>query len=394
MTLDQPVYGTIDDLHPFDMYALDATAGAVLDIDVTKQTDSFDSYLVVLDPKGRMIAYNDDANSDTRDSQIHGLTIPENGTYAVLVTRYGQEFGDSSGDFELALKASPSGEASIGSFPTTSGYNSLITGTLTKTNSDQSYSFRATAGDVITIQMSKTSGNLDSHLTLTNNFGTPIIYDEDNLLLNTFDAVIQSYIIPKSGFYTIIASRFSGNDNAGDYRLKLALEAPASASTSNQLIAIIDPINSGTVSESNKTYTDFSAGDLLDNNNQEHSLQTLLTFRLPPPGNTQMTSAIFDLKPCLERGGGFATLGELTVYQDDFGKFSQNTNLARPLPGAHILATQTTCDSLDLTRIVRTAYNTGHRDIRLRLVFRNDQANNGQEDQVSFTPRLTLTFGN
>src|SRR4029078_13565139 len=103
--------------------------------------------------------------------------------------------------------------------------NSTVNGALNDENPQQVYTFRGAAGDVISIQMTQNSGNLDPNLTLTNNLGMQLVFNEDNLRLNTYDSDIQSYVLPHTGYYSIVAGRYSGSDNSGNYRLKLTREA-------------------------------------------------------------------------------------------------------------------------------------------------------------------------
>ena len=388
LTLENDATGSIDDQHPANIYTFDAAAGMLLDIAMTSSTDALDTFLIVLDPKGREIARNDDIDSDHRDSAIRGLEIPEAGTYAIVATRYGQEFGTSAGDFTLTVTATPAGETAFGEFAQLTGYDLVVTGTLDTNVIQQFYTFRAAAGDVINIQMSKVNGDLDPHLALTDNLGNVIAFNEDNLLIATLDSAIQGYIIPKSGYYTIIATRFTGADNAGDYRLKLARDSQGATG----IIAQLDPFNSETVNDAGSGFIDFGVGDSVDLNQQEHTLQALLTFRLPPVGDAQIASATFEMAPCYERGGGFAVLGDLTIYEDNFGLISQARNITRPLPGARILGTQNSCDPVDLTSTVAEIYASGGTQLQLRLVFRDHQ-DNGTDDEVLTTPRLVIQPG-
>ena len=388
VTLGNNTSGSIDDQHPASLYTFDATAGMVLDIAMTSSIDGFDAFLLVLDPKGREIARDDDIDSDHRDAAIHGLTIPEAGTYIIVATRYGQEFGTSNGDFTLTVTAGTAGETPSGEFSQLTGYDAVSTGTLDTNTIEQIYTFRAAAGDVITIQMSKVTGDLDPHLALTDNLGNIIAFNEDNLLTATLDSAIQGYIIPKSGYYTIIATRFTGQDNAGDYRMKLARDSQGASG----VIALLDPFNSRTINDEGSSFIDFGVGDTVNSNQQERTLQVLITFRLPPIADAHITSATFEMEPCYERGGGFATLGDLTIYEDNYGVLSQGRNVTRPLPGARILGTQNSCTPIDLTSTVAEIYANGGSQLQLRLVFRDHQ-DNGTDDEVLITPRLLIQPG-
>ena len=187
LRLDDTISNTIDNQHPAVLYTFDGTAGTNIDLKMSKQSGDLDAFLLVLDPKGREMARNDDLESGNHDAGIHDLPLPENGTYVIVATRYGQQFGETSGDFDLAIRATEAGESAIGLFTIPTGYNSLLTGTLDTDNNEFIYTFRATAGDVLNIQMTQSSGNLDPNLALTNNLGTVIVSNDDNLLTGTLE---------------------------------------------------------------------------------------------------------------------------------------------------------------------------------------------------------------
>ncbi|MEP7292587.1 MAG: hypothetical protein ABI835_12450 [Chloroflexota bacterium] len=386
VTLDTPISGTIDDPHPAVLYSFAGTAGMTIDVSMTEQTGNLDAFLLILDPKGREIVRNDDEIVGNGNSAVRGVILPEAGTYVIVATRYGQQFGTSSGDFTLTL-TNASGER-VGSFSRQTGYDSLISDTLDDDNPEQVYTFRATAGDVISIQMTTTSGDLDPNITLTNNLGTPLTYNDDNLLMGTLDSAMQNFIIPRSGYYAIIARRYSDNASSGDYRLKLALDGQNATS----IYAVLNPVNSASVSEEGTLFTNFNIGDEIDDETgQEHTYQVLLTFHLPPNDDQAVDEAMLGIAPCFERGGGFDELGTLTIYQDNYGSINRTRNITRPLPGARILDTQDGCDSLDLTDLVQEAYDNGDPDVQIRLIFR-DHTNNGETDSVLISPSLLITF--
>ncbi|MFN8452526.1 MAG: hypothetical protein U0521_28955, partial [Anaerolineae bacterium] len=301
LTLDNVISGTIDDEHPAALYAFNSTAGMVVHIAMLASGGDLDPFLLVLDPKGREIARNDDIDSESKDATIVPLTLAEAGTYIIVATRYYQDYGASTGTFDIGISLTDPQTDQIGTFSQPISYNSLITGTLDDTTSGHVYTFRATEGDVITIQMTRTSGDLDSRLSLTNNLGSEIAGNDDSVLASNFDAAIQSFIIPRSGYYSIVAGRYTGGSNSGDYRLKLALESQGAAGR----YAALDPNNSTTINDGGDYYPNFSAGDEVDNNNQERAIQTLLTFRLPPDDGRTLDSATFSMQPCYETGGGF-----------------------------------------------------------------------------------------
>lgn len=387
ITLDTPAFGTIDDAHPVLLYNFAGTAGDFIDIEMKAQDSELDTFLLILDPKGREIARNDDMGDQAGDSAIRGVRLPESGTYVIVATRYGQEFGGTSGDFQL-LVTTGSGEQ-FGTFSRNIGYDGLFENTLDTDSDAHIYTFRATAGDVITIHLTNLSGSLDPNVTLTDNLGTTIAYNDDNLLSGTLDSSIQGYIIPRSGYYSIIVDQYRGADESGQYRLKLALDSQNAISR----FAVLNTQNSLTVGEEDDTYFfTYIVGDWFNTANVERGLQVLLTFHLPPANERPVEEAVFTLAPCREYGGGFSALGALTIYSENYGRLANMRNLQRPLPGARILSTQSTCAPLNLTDLVQAAYDSGQEDVQFRIMVR-DLTDNGVADQVQFVPNLLVTFG-
>ncbi|MEL6524254.1 MAG: pre-peptidase C-terminal domain-containing protein, partial [Chloroflexota bacterium] len=79
------------------------------DVTVTMVSDDFDTLLYLFDGSGAMLAINDDA--DGSNSQIEGVTLPDDGTYLIFATDLYYKFvvgGDSTlfdgGDFEISLE--------------------------------------------------------------------------------------------------------------------------------------------------------------------------------------------------------------------------------------------------------------------------------------------------
>lgn len=80
----------------YNLFQFDGVQGQTitLDIDVTEilpgtSHQDEDSQLYLLDRQGRILAYNDDETTNNFESRIHRFVLPENGTYYVAVTTFG-----------------------------------------------------------------------------------------------------------------------------------------------------------------------------------------------------------------------------------------------------------------------------------------------------------------
>lgn len=389
---DTILFNTLRDDYPAALYSFSGTAGMSISVTMQAQDDGdLDPMLLILDSKGREHARSDDRDDDPSTAQIQGLTLPETGDYFVVATRSNGVFGLTEGSFSVVLTQAASDTPPAGLFSTMLAYEASASGTINAAAPQHLYTFRGTAGDVISIQLSAISGNLDTRLFLTDNLGNILQENDDDQLTRTFDSQIQAYILPYDGYYSVLASRYEPPDapaDDGDFRLKLSLDQRGQRSVLPPLFAPLNTVNSRTIRTDGQFFSNYSIGDMLDDTDTELRLQTLLTFALPPLQNG-IARATLEMTPCRELGRGFTALGELTVYQDNYGGLADGRNLSRPFPGARVLSTQTSCDPIDVTQIVTQAYEAGTPQVQFRLIFR-DSATNGQRDEVLLTPRLRI----
>jgi hypothetical protein len=71
---------------------------------MSRDSGDLDSQIIVLDADGNEIARDDDVPGQiTRDAVIEDLSIPADGTYTIIATRYQENVGLSAGDYSLTL---------------------------------------------------------------------------------------------------------------------------------------------------------------------------------------------------------------------------------------------------------------------------------------------------
>lgn len=102
LTAGRPVNGTIDSNAPFVIYTLDAKARDRIRVSMRATRPNLDPFMFLLDSNGAQLAENDDVDATNRNSRID-QTIPVDGTYVVVASRYGAKFGGTSGTFEISL---------------------------------------------------------------------------------------------------------------------------------------------------------------------------------------------------------------------------------------------------------------------------------------------------
>ncbi len=104
------VTGTISPGNTFDVYQFDGVAGETVTIAMRAVTFALDTNLYLIGPSGRELIANDDGDpaalgltGRSTDSLIGGYTLPENGPYTIIATRYGNQYGGTIGVYELSL---------------------------------------------------------------------------------------------------------------------------------------------------------------------------------------------------------------------------------------------------------------------------------------------------
>lgn len=105
---DQIVTGAITSAQPFVTYAFDGTSGDVVSLQMTADSGSLDTLLMLLDPNGNVVAFNDDLERGNTNSALQNVALLLNGTYTVIATRYGQNIGGTQGEYRLTLSGARS----------------------------------------------------------------------------------------------------------------------------------------------------------------------------------------------------------------------------------------------------------------------------------------------
>ncbi len=217
LVVGEPQTGTIDNDTFRQIYAFTGQVNEVVAIRMTAASGDLDPYLMLTDDRGAILALSDDDGPGT-DALIDFKRIPADGRYFVVATRYGQEHGSTTGDYTLVLER-------IGSNASANAvlrYGDRVLGRITADDPLVFYFVRAQRGDVITVTMRRTSGNLDPHLDLATSDGVVIFSNDDDANAEgTLDAGINRYTILETGTYLIVATRFGreAGNTQGSYVL-------------------------------------------------------------------------------------------------------------------------------------------------------------------------------
>ncbi len=394
LRIGNTLQGTITTQQPMVFYTYQGVAGQAVDISMTRDSGDLDAFMVVLDAAGRELARNDDTSVASTNAIIRGLTLPEDGDYLIVASRYGQRFGLSVGDFTLRVSLHNATEPASGTFAETTEYGELRAGTINNAQFEHIYTFQAQAGDLLSMTAAATAGNLDTALTVSDNLGNVLARNDDDIGNASTDAALRQMLIPADGMYSVIVSRFQGprGTTAGDFRFKLTLEETGADEGGRLRYAVLNPLQSGTIRDDGSVYTDYYVGDRLDDDNEERAYQVLLTFALPEnDGNAQIDVAHFMPASCSIRGSGLGS-NALVIYDDPFGNVSETEELASPGASARELGRLSECLPLEITDAVERAYQRGDDSLQLRLAMPS-APQNGEIDAVGLSePRLSLLF--
>ncbi len=215
------VYNAITDMMPQVYYSFRARRGDVITVKMQRASGDLDAALEIVNSQSQVIASNDDSPG-TLDAAITGFIIREDGAYVIIASRFGQAAGRSKGSFVLTLNVGA--ENGVGksidlALPLLSGIPAQ--GEITNDSSLQFYSFDGKRDDVVTIRMNRLGGGLDAFLALLNPAQIEIATDDDSG--GGKNALINQYVLPADGTYTILATRFdrAQGTSVGKYQIQV-----------------------------------------------------------------------------------------------------------------------------------------------------------------------------
>jgi hypothetical protein len=212
--------GTISDDVITRYFRFDASRGDVITATLNTETGNLDPALKLLDAQQFELAQDDDSG-EGRNARIAAFTIPRTGVYYLLATREGEAEGQTSGEFALELSGRP---GVVGGRALEIVYGASVSGVIDDSRVSEEYVFFGQQGDVITIAMERTTGNLDSLVTLYDSDRKQIAFDDDSGA-GEKDSLIQRFVLPRDDMYILVASRYEREKGttSGAYFLSLEL---------------------------------------------------------------------------------------------------------------------------------------------------------------------------
>ncbi len=228
------VNGAIDDDTTSQMYTFAGLAGETVQITMKASNGStLDCYLELQTADGTVLEANDDiVAGQVRDSRIVA-ELPADGTYVIVASRYeGPDAAPTSGTYELLLERVDN-EALIGVSPVLVPitYGQTLSGEISDEQYLLFYVFDGGAGDMVTVQVAHTSGNLDTVLHLYRAEGSQwveIASNDDSPTGGTFEPMLSRVILPQTGKYLIAVHRYGldRETGTGTFTVTLTQEIP------------------------------------------------------------------------------------------------------------------------------------------------------------------------
>jgi hypothetical protein len=156
---------------------------------------------------------------------IQGTLLPGQ----VFVTSFVMDAGGQAtlsgqaGVVDIQALPAPAGEILAAAEPISP--NTSVSGTITSQDVYDSYSFQAQANDLVTVAMDASSGSLDTFLALLDSGGTLVSFNDDSAEGIT-NSLINGVLLPTSGTYTIVATRYGKviGGTEGNYTLTFSTQ--------------------------------------------------------------------------------------------------------------------------------------------------------------------------
>lgn len=219
---------TISDQQPLVEYVFSGDEGDVISISVNGTSGFLDPFVYVIDTSNVRIAENDDVADGDYNAAIEAFTLPATGTYRIAVTRFRENIGPTIGSFELRFVRQSAANIDIASGISLVNieYDTNVSGRVDDETPFMSYIFSGTAGDNITVEMAKVSGNLDPYIILIQRDTQEILSEiDDDPRGGTFNAYLDDITLPEDGNYIVLATRYQGIEGTtmGEFIVRVSL---------------------------------------------------------------------------------------------------------------------------------------------------------------------------
>jgi len=225
VTYDTPVEGKVDDANPSQTWELTAPGKDKISITVQRTDGTLVPTLTLLDANNQSI--NADNAYDSGDvAYLERFNLPAAGKYQVVVGRYSDKDGKTTGSYKLSVSLDSAGEdnpavANVAPQPVT--YDKPVEGELTNGAWRNVWTFDATGADNLHITVTRTSGTLRPAFEVFDSNNTSISQGFVDYTGSIAD--VDRVSLKGPGKYTLVVSRDRGFNGGtiGKYSLSVAL---------------------------------------------------------------------------------------------------------------------------------------------------------------------------
>lgn len=206
LSYGETIEGEIDDVGFVDLYVFLGRQGDNVEISMNTISGGLDTFLVLLDDERIPLTEHDDISDVIKDSIIE-FELPYDGYYAIVATRFDQENGLTTGDYELRLALA----GDVGPGPDTPILDRLPAerlvagttpaGTFAPLRFASIYTFAAASGSVIDFSVTADAGTVATVILTTSNLD--FVTASDNGILLSVPAPRSDdylvFVMPKDG---------------------------------------------------------------------------------------------------------------------------------------------------------------------------------------------------
>ncbi len=225
VSYDTPVESQITDSAPQETWTLNAAAKDRISITAERTGGTLVPSIELLDSNNQRIT-SADYDSTTARAVLNQIDLPSVGTYTIMVGRYQGKDGKTSGNYKLTVGLMGAGEDNPGlkTPPKPVDYDKAVTGELTNAKWKDTWTFNATAKDVVTITANRTDGTVRPNVDLLDSAGNSI--NRGNLDYTGVTAKLSHFQLPGPGQYTVVVEREDKQNglSAGKYSMTVSLD--------------------------------------------------------------------------------------------------------------------------------------------------------------------------
>lgn len=207
-------------------YVFEADAGDAITVEMRTDSPRLDPLLILEDETGHRLFVNDDGTEGSDNAAIREYVIESEGTYTLVATRRGEEDSPYIGDYQLSYERLPSNyrDTASGISLRPIEFNQIITGEISDESYFVAYIFTGSTGDIVSVEMSDISGELDAYVIVINRRTRAILAEnDDDERSETTNAYISNITLPENGEYIVLATRYQGADgtSSGEFSLQV-----------------------------------------------------------------------------------------------------------------------------------------------------------------------------